>query len=277
MAKRSAGRPKSCININLNDVQNTVEVVRDFLSQENDVYVEQKRRKVKCLIGELQKLVIDSDEKQVQTDVTSVHQDTQTKLNSEDVLHFLLQFNDEDKAYIISQGFKSFDDDQNKLVILFDSINKLNHELQCNLYTLLGNSFHHILLEYTQKHHMNLKQMTIQDLSRISKGEIYNSFDDRLQCFFDAATSKSSTDRIRESHDNLNEKANIVESLLKARNFKCVTASGMSENIICHFASNKSKDTGQVLSKVGAKGCKKSLDIVLNNSLIKSVTKIHFY
>ena len=63
------GRPKSCINVNLNKIQNTVNEFQIFLSDEKDIYFEKKKEKVKCLIEELQKLVIESDDKQIQTDV----------------------------------------------------------------------------------------------------------------------------------------------------------------------------------------------------------------
>ena len=131
------GRPKSCINVNLNKIH---------LSDEKDIYFEKKKEKVKCLIEELQKLVIESDDKQIQTDVKPlVDCQSQTELDSETLLEFLYQFNEEDKVYIISKGWSSIDD-QNKLVIVYDLINKMEHEMQCDLYTLLGNSFNEILL-----------------------------------------------------------------------------------------------------------------------------------
>ena len=91
----------------------------------------------KCLIKELQKLVIESDDKQIQTDVKPlVDCQSQTDLDSETLLEYLYQFNDEDKVYIISKGWSSIED-QNKLVIVYDLINKMEHEMQCDLYTLL--------------------------------------------------------------------------------------------------------------------------------------------
>ena len=92
------------------------------------------------MIKELQKLVIESDDKQIQTDVKPlVDCQSQTDLDSETLLEYLYQFNDEDKVYIISKGWSSIED-QNKLVIVYDLINKMEHEMQCDLYTLLGNT-----------------------------------------------------------------------------------------------------------------------------------------
>ena len=210
------GRPKSCINVNLNKIQNTVNEFQIFLSDEKDIYFEKKKEKVKCLIEELQKLVIESDDKQIQTDVKPlVDCQSQTDLDSETLLEYLYQFNDEDKVYIISKGWSSIED-QNKLVIVYDLINKMEHEMQCDLYTLLGNSFNEILLKYTQEHHMDFNHMTIQNLTKVSRGEIYNKFDQRLVSFFDAATFKTYNHTSRKTHNNLNEKSNIVESMLKA-------------------------------------------------------------
>ena len=76
------GRPKSCINVNLNKIQNTVNEFWIFLGDEKDIYFEKKKEKVKCLIEELQKLVIESDDKQIQTDVKLlVNCQSQTELN----------------------------------------------------------------------------------------------------------------------------------------------------------------------------------------------------
>ena len=119
------GRPKSCINVNLNKIQNTVNEFQIFLSDEKDIYFEKKKEKVKCLIEELQKLVIESDDKQIQTDVKPlVDCQSQTDLDSETLLEYLYQFDDEDKVYIISKGWSSIDD-QNKLVIVYDLVNKI--------------------------------------------------------------------------------------------------------------------------------------------------------
>ena len=71
------------------------------------------------MIKELQKLVIESDDKQIQTDVKPlVDCQSQTDLDSETLLEYLYQFNDEDKVYIISKGWGSIED-QNKLVIVY--------------------------------------------------------------------------------------------------------------------------------------------------------------
>ena len=199
------GRPKSCININLNKIQDTINEFQNYLGDEKDIYFEKKKEKIKCLIKDLKKLVNESDDKQTQTEVQSTQVDSQnqTEFDSETLLEFLYQFNDEDKVYIISKCWSSIDDEQNKLVIVYDLINKMGNEMQCDLYTLLGNSFNKILYKYTQEQHMNFNHMTIQDLSRVTKGEIYNSFDERLKSFFDAATNKSSNHKNQKAHDNL--------------------------------------------------------------------------
>ena len=120
------GRPKSCININLNKIQDTINEFQNYLSDEKDIYFEKKKEKIKCLIKDLKKLVNESDDKQTQTEVQSTQVDSQnqTEFDSETLLEFLYQFNEEDKVYIISKGWSSIDD-QNKLVIVYDLINKI--------------------------------------------------------------------------------------------------------------------------------------------------------
>ena len=84
------GRPKSCINVNLNKIQNTVNEFQIFLSDEKDIYFEKKKEKVKCLIEELQKLVIESDDKQIQTDVKPlVDCQSQTEYHPLSVYHYI--------------------------------------------------------------------------------------------------------------------------------------------------------------------------------------------
>ena len=61
---------------------------------------------------------------------------------------------------------------------------------------------------------MDFNHMTIQNLTKVSRGEIYNKFDQRLVSFFDAATFKTYNHTSRKTHNNLNEKSNIVESTL---------------------------------------------------------------
>ena len=84
---------------------------------------------------------------------TQVDSQNQTEFDSGTLLEFLYQFNDEDKVYIISKCWSSIDDEQNKLVIVYDLINKMGNEMQCDLYTLLGNSFNKILYKYTYNIH----------------------------------------------------------------------------------------------------------------------------
>ena len=60
------GRPKSCININLNKNQDTINEFQNYLGDEKDIYFEKKKEKIKCLIKDLKKLVNESDDKQTQ-------------------------------------------------------------------------------------------------------------------------------------------------------------------------------------------------------------------
>ena len=126
----------------MNKIQDTINEFQNYLGDEKDIYFEKKKEKIKCLIKDLKKLVNESDDKQTQTEVQSTQVDSQnqTEFDSETLLEFLYQFNDEDKVYIISKGWSSIDD-QNKLVIVYDLINKMEHEMQCDLYTLTSKLF----------------------------------------------------------------------------------------------------------------------------------------
>ena len=89
-------------------------------------------------------------------------------------------------------------------------------------------------------------------LIHVTKKEKYESIDKRLQCFIDEMTKKNG--HRSTSNDNTNYKYNVLENIMKSRNNNYVSQIGISENIICHFGSNKCKYNTQVLNKLGGKG-----------------------
>ena len=101
----------------------------------------------------------------------------------------------------------------------------------------------------------------------MTKKEKYESIDKRLQCFIDEMTKKNG--HRSTICDNTNYKYNVLENIMKSRNNNYVSQIGISENIICHFGSNKCKHNTQVLNKLGGKGHKQSIDTLINDSLTK--------
>ena len=89
----------------------------------------------------------------------------------------------------------------------------------------------------------------------------YNKCDKRLQSFIDALTARSKLD-----HENMNFKVNIYDNVLKARNSKYFSQSGVKEHLVSYLSSGKSMHTSQVFSKQGGKGSRPILKKILKNS-----------
>ena len=91
--------------------------------------------------------------------------------------------------------------------------------------------------------------------------DLYNKCDERLQSFIDALTA-----RLKSDHENINFKANIYDNILKARNSKYFSPSGVKEHMVSYLSSGKSMHTSQVFSKQGGKGSRPILEKILKNS-----------
>ena len=79
-------------------------------------------------------------------------------------------------------------------------------------------------------------------------------------------TKKTSKDVKRKSHDNSNELANVWDSILKSRNSKYVSLSGLKEHIIIYLASGKSNYVSELLSHIGGRGTRKIIETILDKS-----------
>ena len=72
----------------------------------------------------------------------------------------------------------------------------------------------------------------LNDLKTASKSEFYGKCDKRLQSFID-----NLMDRALYKTENSNFKSNIYENMLKARNSKYTSKTGLKEHIYCRVPS----------------------------------------
>ena len=107
----------------------------------------------------------------------------------------------------------------------------------------------------------NAYELNLDDLKADSKSEFYGKCDKRLKSFIDKLT-----DRAVYKTENYNFKSNIYENMLKARNSKFTSKTGLKEHMVVYLASGKSMHSSQVFSKQGGKGTRPILEKILTNS-----------
>ena len=103
--------------------------------------------------------------------------------------------------------------------------------------------------------------VTMKELNEHSKKNMYNLTIPRLKNFIDAITATR-----RSKTNNFNFKANVVENLLKARNWNFLSHTGLKEHLSTFLATGKNKLTSQVMCKQGGKGSRNILQEILDES-----------
>ena len=222
-----AGRPKSTVCVNLNKIEDSVDAFNELMDSDKNVQWKENKVKIKTFSEQLNFLT----------------KDTGGESETEEVLDSLEKVNEKEIVYVVSNIWERICD-RNKLALVFDFSKKLEHNLQCNLFSLFGNMFNNIIYEESVKELNKVKGSTVKDLIHVTKKEKYESIDKRLQCFIDEMTKKNG--HRSTIHDNTNYKYNVLENIMKSRNNNYVSQIGISENIICHFGSNKCKHNTQV-------------------------------
>ena len=138
---------------------------------------------------------------------------------------------------------------------------------QCRLYEMFGNELNTVLYEQT-KEKIDMKHMDIEKLLNSSSRNIFFNADERLKSFINAAVK---TDERRAYGEKETKRmvfcSNIIENMLKARNLKFVSPSGLSVLTLVYLMSGRSKQVCQLFSTTGAKGSYRLVkEYVLPNS-----------
>ena len=81
--------------------------------------------------------------------------DTGDESETEEVFDSLEKLNEKEIVYIVSNIWERICD-KNKLALVFDFSKKLEHNVQCNLFSLFGNMFNNIIYEESVKECNNL-------------------------------------------------------------------------------------------------------------------------
>ena len=138
---------------------------------------------------------------------------------------------------------------------------------QCGLYEALGNEMNKGLFE-TTKEKIDIQNIDIEKLLKTSSRDLYGNADQRLRAFIDAAVKTNE----RYANETKNNKrivfcSNVIENLLKARNLKYVSQSGLTVLTLVYILSGRSKQACNLFSTTGAKGSYRLVtEFVLPNS-----------
>ena len=112
---------------------------------------------------------------------------------------------------------------------------------QCRLYEMFGNVLNTVLYEKT-KEKIDMKHMDKEKLLNSSSRNIFFNADERFKSFINAAVK---TDERRAYGEKETKRmffcSNIIENMLKARNLKFVSPSGLSVLTLVYLMSGRSK------------------------------------
>ena len=244
------GRPQVKFEFNLNDIEACFEELSGLCSNAST--------KVEALSSKLNDLFKQNEEKATQTE----HK------NEDEVLDNVLELPDDEMEWIFRNIWKNIHSTK-QVSYIFDFFFSLNPDAQCELFQLFGKAMNQPLLEVSEKFRYKAKNFCFQDLSCASKRSFLDQCDKRILSFIDGLTERTYKYK-QYQHDTLNEKFNIYDNLLKARNFNYVSDVRVREGIIAFISSSKSFDATTVLSKQGGKGTKNVLNRVIRNTYDKN-------
>ncbi len=291
-----AGRPVSIIEINLNQIEQTVQHVTSLCSNDS------VKTKVLHMCTAIKKnlVPVSTSSTQASKSVTDNGSQTFTEFNADSILndigeHGLSQEdieylyenlfqNLENKLLILFLQIKSLEDgEENKLFealckdftnvifaclevnssLIFEKIDSMSMDEQILLYGKMGSAFNdYIWRESNSQIHSNL---SILDLKKVSKFDMWSKVDKRIAAFFTSMTAKKN----RHKHkDNSVELANILESIFKSRNSRYVSLSGLKEHLVAYISSNKSNHVSDLFCHTGGRGNRHLLETIIDKSEI---------
>ena len=250
------GRPVGKIEINLNNPKKTIQ---EFSHLCRNPRLQQNAKIIAHAL-----LEVSNAEEHVgtQTDHVELRNDhCQTEdMDIKDIFDILEKLSEEDRSYVVSSVWNEMSS-QCKLKILMICYSNLGLEEQSDMLAFQGHSLNKEIYETSKRKSKNASELNFDDLKTSSKSKFYEVCDKRLRSFIDNLTNKNHYE-----NDNITFKSNIFENILKARNNKFSSESGIKEHMIVYLSSGKSRHSSQVFSKQGGKGTRPVLEMILKNS-----------
>ena len=146
---------------------------------------------------------------------------------------------------------------------VFRKIELLSMDEQIKLYTTMGQAFNNHLWKESVSE--KCTGLSIPDLINVNKVEKFAKADKRIQAFFAAMTQNQKWKAGKQKDVEL---ANLWDAALKGRNSKYVSIAGLKEHLVCYISSSKSKFVSDILCHSGGKGNRHLIEQVLDNSEI---------
>ena len=243
-----AGRPCSKFEVNLSQLDETLERIKLISTHPTT------RNGIKVFSDKLLHICNDFEEKGTQTN----------DLNEDIILDDVLSLPDESLGYILRNIWQNLSKDD-KESYLFDFFLSQEEQDQCKFFESVGKTLNESIMQASIAINEKVSKLTFKDLCDVSKKSLIDACDKRILSFLKSLTEKKWSNN-KYQHDNMNEIANLVENIFKARNSKFVSPSGARESLIVYISSSKSVDSSLVLSKQGGKGGRIVLDNIIRNS-----------
>ena len=114
-----AGRPKSTVCVNLNKIEDSLDAFNELMDSDKNVQWKENKVKIKNFSEQLNFLT----------------KDTGDESETEEILDSLEKLNEKEIVYVVSNIWERICD-RNKLALVFDFSKKLEHNVQCNLFSL---------------------------------------------------------------------------------------------------------------------------------------------
>ena len=185
---------------------------------------------------------------------------SQTEIRIDSLVTMTEQLNSLDKCILIDVLLKQLSRKE-RLKVTFVTYSDMPEDDQCNFFALLGHSMNSDLYAASTNSTKSAMNLNFNDLKGANKSELYETCDPRLRSFINHLTTTP-----RQMSDNVLFKANAYENLLKARNSKYFSASGIKEHLAVYLSSGKSRHSSQIFSKQGGKSTRPILENILKNS-----------
>ena len=235
---RTPGRPSKFITIDLDDIDGSIQAIRESCNTDT-------QRSKLAQFQEKIKAINFSNESPAET-----------------VLNDVLSLNDDDLFWILENIWTNLKHDRAKN--LFQLVTSLSQAEQCTFFAQIASIFNQALYNLSKIIHKSTIPMTLADLSRVSKASFIQQFDERLLAFLRELMEKSGRCN---HHDITNELFNILDNILKGRNYTYLSPVAVREGTVCHISSGKSTHTNQVMAKKGGCGSKPVLERVIQNTV----------
>ena len=139
------------------------------------------------------------------------------------------------KFYLISNLWATIHKDF-QVKLLFLLYGDFDNDQQADTLALLGDALNETMYKASKNTSNCAKDLDLDKLCATNKKEFYQTCDKRLKNFIDSLTAK----KVNDNTDCVNNKYNVYENILKARNSKFVSDVGVKEHMVSYLSTGKS-------------------------------------